>query len=77
MGEIDRRSLLKLLGAGAAGLGATGVVGRGLFEPAGATPPLPGMSVRLTAISTQNSRRTAKLCFVALHNFPLYRPRST
>jgi enoyl-[acyl-carrier protein] reductase II len=46
MGEIDRRRLLKLLGAGAAGLGGSGVVGRGLLEPAGATPPPPTGSLR-------------------------------
>ena len=49
MGGIDRRSMLKLLGA--AGLGATGVVGGGLFEPADATPPPPAaarLRTRLT-----------------------------
>jgi enoyl-[acyl-carrier protein] reductase II len=37
VGEIDRRSLLKLLGAGAAGLGASGVTGG--LQSAGASPP--------------------------------------
>jgi enoyl-[acyl-carrier protein] reductase II len=38
MGEMDRRSLLKLLGLGAAGLGTSGIVGSGLFEAAAAAP---------------------------------------
>jgi nitronate monooxygenase len=46
MAEIDRRGLLKLLGAGAAGLGGSGVVGRGLRQAAGATQPPPTESLR-------------------------------
>ncbi|MCA1843859.1 MAG: nitronate monooxygenase, partial [Actinobacteria bacterium] len=35
---MDRRSLLKLLGLGAAGLGTSGIVGGGLFDPVSAAP---------------------------------------
>src|SRR5688572_12700769 len=39
MSEIDRRGMLKLLGAGAVGLGASGAVGSGLLgQPASAAP---------------------------------------
>jgi NAD(P)H-dependent flavin oxidoreductase YrpB (nitropropane dioxygenase family) len=40
MGEVDRRTLLKALGAGVTGLGASGLLGR----PAGAAPASPPVS---------------------------------
>jgi len=53
MGDVDRRTLLKWLGAGAAGLGATGVGGGVLGGVAGAaqvesSPPADGLRTRLT-----------------------------
>ncbi|HZI38231.1 MAG TPA: nitronate monooxygenase, partial [Acidimicrobiia bacterium] len=47
MGDVDRRTLLKWLGAGAAGLGATGVGGGVLDGVAGAAQgPLPAEVLR-------------------------------